>query len=95
MVINHFNLVGVSFAPFEADTPLVVDADAELAGAIADKLLESVPRRDPKILKFVGCVYDQELTEGGALEFGGPATHQLTGKNSLSVEVPEALGQAK
>jgi len=35
MVIGDFNLIDASFSPNEADTPLLVDANAMLPGTLA------------------------------------------------------------
>jgi hypothetical protein len=91
MVIHDLDLVGISFTPFEADAPLVVDPDAVLARAITAEFLEPIPRRDPKVLELVGRIQDQELTEGTALECGGPPAHRFAQEDAVGIPVPEAL----
>jgi hypothetical protein len=47
MVVDDLHAVCIAIPPFEAHPPLVVDADAVEAGAIASKLFQPVTRRDP------------------------------------------------
>src|SRR5271166_4561706 len=47
VVVDQFDVAGAAGTPGEADAPLVVDADAVLAGAAAGQFLESVARRHP------------------------------------------------
>jgi hypothetical protein len=42
VVVDEFEVPGARGAPGEADAPLVVDADALLAGAGTDQLLQAV-----------------------------------------------------
>jgi len=39
VIVDDFDIAGAAGAPGEADAPLVVDADAVLAGAAAGQLL--------------------------------------------------------
>src|ERR1700758_4292136 len=47
VIVDQFNVRGAGCAPGEADTPLVVDAHAVLACAVAGQLLQPVARRYP------------------------------------------------
>jgi hypothetical protein len=51
MVIHDLNIVGVTLPPAEADAPLPVDADAELARAIAGESFQAIARQSPKIVQ--------------------------------------------
>jgi hypothetical protein len=44
MVVHDFDVVRVTFAPAKTNAPLVVDAHAVLAAAIAVQQLESIAR---------------------------------------------------
>jgi hypothetical protein len=46
MVINDFNVEGMSFTPSKADTPLSIDANAVLACTFATEGLEMVAGRN-------------------------------------------------
>src|SRR5258708_6072470 len=45
MIVGYFHLFGVGSGPDETDAPLVVDADAVLAGAVASQRFEPVAGR--------------------------------------------------
>jgi hypothetical protein len=45
VVIDDFDIEGIAVLETKAHTPLIVDADTPLAGAIASQRLESVGRR--------------------------------------------------
>jgi hypothetical protein len=51
VIINDFNLMGVSVHPFETDSPLLIDADAVLSLSASPECFQPVPRRNPQILK--------------------------------------------
>jgi hypothetical protein len=54
MVVGDFDFAGVSPNPAEAETPLVVDADAVLAGAVAFERFEPVEGRNAEAFERVG-----------------------------------------
>jgi hypothetical protein len=66
VVVNYFNLGRARVGPFETDPPLVVDANAVLAGPVAFQLLQAVTRRNPKIVEIHGSVEDEKFSEGDA-----------------------------
>ena len=43
MVIYNLNIIWAINAPEEADTPLIINSNAVLAGTIAGQLLQSIP----------------------------------------------------
>jgi len=45
MIVRYLDVVGVAVAPAEADSPLIVDPDAVLTGAIATQLLQPIAWR--------------------------------------------------
>ena len=45
MVINNFNLLCMAIYPYEANAPLVVDANAVLPRAVTAQSFEPVARR--------------------------------------------------
>lgn len=53
VIVDDFHVEGVAVFPPEADTPLVVDADAPFTLAITGKLFQAVSRRNPEEIK--GC----------------------------------------
>jgi hypothetical protein len=64
MVVNDFDIVRLSILPSETDSPLVIDADAVLAGAVADQRFETIPQRDSQILKFLRRMQVHQLAPG-------------------------------
>src|SRR5208282_5540412 len=70
VVIDNFNIhrTGRAFWPFEADTPLVVHADAVLAFAAALQGLESVSRQNGKVPEREGRFEPVQLQTGGAFD---------------------------
>jgi len=42
MIINNLNIVRIALKPPEANSPLIIDPDAVLAGAIAPQHLKTV-----------------------------------------------------
>lgn len=51
MVVNDLNPFWTSFAPPEADTPLIVDSNTVLSRSITAQTLEPVARRNPEVLQ--------------------------------------------
>ena len=60
MVIDDFDVVGVSISPLEADAPLVVDAYAELPDTVTGQCLEAVARQGHQIVDRFGVVQNFE-----------------------------------
>ena len=51
MIVNDLNPFWTSFAPPEADTPLIVDSNTVLSRSITAQTLEPVTRRNPEVLQ--------------------------------------------
>jgi hypothetical protein len=49
MIVDNFYVVSISSAPYEADAPLIVDADAVLPVAVVFQSVKPVARRHPQI----------------------------------------------
>ena len=84
MVIHDFNIARalVAFGPLEANPPLVVDADAELALAISTELLEAIASRGVEFIHARGEAENLQLSERCAGDVGKlPAS---SGKPKLS-----------
>lgn len=50
MVIHDFNIIGIAVFPSKTNTPLPIDADAVLAGAVAVQRLKPVAGQGHKVL---------------------------------------------
>jgi hypothetical protein len=64
VVVNYFNLGWARPGPFETDPPLIVDADAVLAGPVASQFLQAVARRNSEVVECYGGVEDEESSKG-------------------------------
>ena len=67
MVIHDFNLLRVATAPDEANPPLIIDADAVLAGTVAFEGFQPVAWRRKQITQCPRPVQVFELAPGGVL----------------------------
>jgi hypothetical protein len=61
MVIDDFDVEGISVAPPEAYSPLIIDPDRVLTGAISFELFQSVPRNSAKFIEVEGCMKQDKL----------------------------------
>jgi hypothetical protein len=53
MIVYDFNIVSVSIAPTEADTPLVIYPNAVLSLPVSYQFLKTISRRDKKIIQLL------------------------------------------
>jgi len=49
VVVNDLNIVRITIAPPEANTPALVDTDTVLAFPVSRELLQVVARREPEV----------------------------------------------
>jgi len=90
MIVNKFNVMCGETSPNEANSPLVVDANAVLALAGTDQRFQSTTRRDRQILQ--GCRYMQELKFATRLAFDRrPFFHRLVVEQPFRVFASERL----
>jgi hypothetical protein len=45
VIVDHFNVMNISILPFKADSPLIVDSNAELSGMISLQRFEPIAWR--------------------------------------------------
>lgn len=84
MVVGDLDIVGIAIFPAEADSPMVIDPDAPLTGAIAGKLLQPIAGRDAKKVEGGSGAELFQLALGDALHILGkfrrkPAVEKLFG----------------
>jgi hypothetical protein len=60
VVVHNLDIRCSGPCPAKADSPLIIDAHAALAGSISTKWLQAIARRDPKVFKAPG---DLQLTQ--------------------------------
>jgi hypothetical protein len=70
VIVNDLDIPGISLIKPEAQTPLVVDAYAELTSAVALEKLQPVVRRDPQVFQTGGSVEHLQLALDHAFEVG-------------------------
>ena len=65
---DDFDVPGAVVPPAKADSPLVVDPDAELPASIAAELLEPVAGRHAEVVQILGAIENLQLSLGLRLE---------------------------
>ena len=93
MVVDDLDVMSVASSPTEADSELVVDADAVLADTITDELLEAVGWRDPEIGESGGSIEHDKLAQGNALKTRRKTTNSLALEQAFGVVVAETANQ--
>jgi len=76
MIVGDLDIPGRAIAPYKAEPPLIVDANAVLALTIAAQSLQTVTGRHPQIVQLPGGINGQKLRAGAPLNlyrkpFGG------------------------
>src|SRR5258708_38857087 len=64
VVVNDLDVLRPCIRPAEADTPLLIDADAVLPGPVPGELLQAVAGRNPHAVSPVRGVEHRQLTPG-------------------------------
>ena len=90
MIVNDFNVCGPEFSPYEANAPLIIDADAVLTLSIIFQRLKVVAGRG---LQEGQCLRRVELRQFafGDLGEGLEPTWALSFVECLGVSTPERL----
>jgi hypothetical protein len=70
MIVYDFNIVCVSLAPPEADTPLVIDPNAVLSLPVSSKFLKAISRRDKKVIQLLRRIQQEQFTLSDAPQIG-------------------------
>jgi len=68
MVIHNFNVSGFIFDPLEANSPLIVYANAVLSCAISFEPLKPVSRRSHQILQIFSVIKVEQFASSSALD---------------------------
>jgi len=69
MIVRNFHAISVFIVPLKADTPLVVDANTVLPGAVAAQFFQPVGRRHTQICQRQGIVEHPQLSQRDLLDF--------------------------
>ena len=89
MVIHNLGIEYVAILPSEADAPLVVDADAVLAGAVALECLELVRWGNHQIAQIRSAIEVLQLLARALLNLIVQALHKRPSENRLRVFILE------
>jgi hypothetical protein len=68
MIVHDLDVVRVGILPPKTDSPLIVDANAVLPGAIAFQLFQTIAGRAPQVVKRLGRIDEDELAQHRTLE---------------------------
>jgi hypothetical protein len=74
VIICDFYIEGIAFLKSEADAPLVIDRNGVLTFSISRQLMESIPRRNAKVVETPGEVNEFQFSAG--------APHDIRRKSS-------------
>jgi hypothetical protein len=91
MVIRDLDVVRVTAAPGEADPPLIIHSNTELASALSLELLESVRGWDPQGIELGGSSDDFEFARGDPLNLLWKSTRKLPLKYPFCLTIAERL----
>jgi hypothetical protein len=89
VVIDDFNVEGVSFNETEAEPPWLVDANAPLTHATTLQRLQAIRRRRPQILDGGNSVQSVDLRQGAELNIEWQPPGLFRGKQPLRFLVGE------
>ena len=91
MVICDLNIERVTVAPFETDSPLVINSDAVLPHAVAAQLLESICRRDSQVIEVDGIVEHAQFPQSHLLNIRWKFSRPLALINLLGFSIFEGF----
>jgi len=91
VVVHDLHVVGAPAVPDEADSPLGVDANGVLAGAISAKLLQAIARRRAQVAKVLGVVQVQQLAPGSSLDVQRQLPRDFAAAETLGLPVGKRL----
>jgi hypothetical protein len=78
VVIDHLNIIRTRIVPSEANSPLVINANAPLAFSIADKLFEPISGRTSQVSDDAGSVEHIQLSQDHSHD-AGPLRRTFSG----------------
>lgn len=91
MVVHDLDGPSLAISPGEADTPLIIDANAHLTGAIALQLFKTVAGRRPQIIEGLRGVKHLQLSARPPLDLRNGSLDLQTGEQRGGPLVGEAL----
>ena len=90
MVIHELDVV-CPVSPPKADSPLVVDANTVLTGAIAFELFQAVAGRDLQVRQIFGSINETQFAQHESVELGREAPHAFSAEEPFCVPIAETV----
>ena len=94
MIVGDLHVIGITVVPSETDAPLVVDPDGVLTGPVSIQRVQSVARRDVRVLQRTRRVKCQQLPMRSYVNVRWEAAHASSFEDRLRVLVREGLNHA-
>jgi hypothetical protein len=94
MIVDDFDIVRSSFIPAEANSPLVTNPDAPLAGAVSLERLQPVSWWYTQVLQNAGGMQQTQLAQGDALDVTRQLPAALAPPDLFRPAISEALDHA-
>jgi hypothetical protein len=89
VVIDNFDVIGVTIAPDKADASAVIDPNAILSRPIPCELFEVIGRGDLQIHKHMGIVEHAQFPQRDLLDTRRQPAGALTSENLLGLTILE------
>ena len=93
VIVNNRHVVRVGACPHEADPPLIVDANAMLAGSLAFQLFEPISRKRTQIVETLRGIDREQLTQHRALQFNRVPADSKSLKDPLGMLIGKRFDQ--
>jgi hypothetical protein len=71
VIVYDFDFGGVAIGPSEAYSPLIINANGPLIGAIPSESFQSVAGRVSELFKALHLVKNEQLSQRDSLDLGG------------------------
>ena len=91
VIVNDLDVVCIGAVPSKAYPPLIIHSNAVLPLPVTTELLQTIPWRNPEILKCFRRVYSYEFAKHHAPQIGRESPDGLSGKQALGIAIPEGL----
>lgn len=94
VIVNNFNLVGVSVFPDEAQAVTVVNANAVLSFTVAMQFLQAVSGGNAQIVQIGSGIQDEQFPQGNSLQIRREVRMALSFEQVFCVTVVKGLDHA-
>jgi len=95
VIVDDFHGIRVPVLPAKADSPLIIDPKAVLAGAGAFEFFESIARGHSQFLELLSGVDNTELAEHGPLQLGRESADGLPPEEPFGIAIAEAVDHSE